>query len=288
MSNPAIMDDYNERQDGRRKRLEKRAEKLDEQSTEAYEKSIEALPDVPFGQPILVGHHSERRHRRAIERSDAHTRRSIELDRRADECREAAEVVGTGGISTVDPEALDKLHAELSDLEAAHEKRKAVNKIIQKHVPITDPDRAAAEIVSAGLLEAAEARAILGLLDMDKARAILGVDAPPSGCIGYPNYQLRNATAGMRRIKKRIAAIEALRAAPPVVHAGTGWLVRTRNGRIEIHFAASRTPEDMREILKRGAFRWSPRAECWVRKYTINARFAALREIIPAIEKVMQ
>jgi hypothetical protein len=33
-------------------------------------RSDEGATGIPFGQPILVGHHSERRHRRVIERVD--------------------------------------------------------------------------------------------------------------------------------------------------------------------------------------------------------------------------
>ena len=37
-----------------------------------------------MGQPILVGHHSERRHRRDLDRIDSHMRKSIEEDKKAD------------------------------------------------------------------------------------------------------------------------------------------------------------------------------------------------------------
>lgn len=273
---PAVMADYDERQAAREARLRKRAEKLESESVRAYEASREALPDVPFGQPILVGHHSERKHRRALERSDAHTRRSIELDREAEECRAHADAVGTGGISTNDPEAIDKLREELRELEAVHKKRKAVNRIIRKNLPITDYSAVAAEIVNAGLL--AE----------DEAREILDINAPPSGEIGYPEYMGRNALAKIRRLKQRIAGIEALRAAPPVEHRGRGWSVRTGGGQVQIHFAAGKPPEKIREILNRGAYKWSRYAGAWVRKYTIPARSATIREIIPAIEEAIK
>ena len=276
MSNPAVMDDYAERQEARERRLRKRAEKLEADSTESYEASIRALPNVPLGQPILVGHHSERKHRRALERSDAHTRRSIELDRAAEEYQAAAEAVGTGGISTVDPYAINKLQAKLQGLEAAHEKRKRVNRIIRKNLPITDSNAVADEIVNAKLL------------DENEAREILDIAAPPRGQIGYPDYQLRNATAEIRRLKQRIASIEALRAAPPVEHTGAGWSVRTKNGQLQISFEAGRPPEEIREILKRAAFKWSRYSEAWVRKYTLNARSVILREIIPQVEEAMQ
>lgn len=39
---------------------------------------------IPFGQPILVGHHSERRHRRDIERIDNNMRKSVEESEKAE------------------------------------------------------------------------------------------------------------------------------------------------------------------------------------------------------------
>ena len=68
-------------------------------SSEAYEASHAAVENIPFGQPILVGHHSENRHRRALKLQDSRMQKSIEEDQkaaywnsRADrvECREKA------------------------------------------------------------------------------------------------------------------------------------------------------------------------------------------------------
>jgi len=40
-----------------------------DRKTDAWARSRKATAGIPFGQPILVGHHSERRHRNAIEKS---------------------------------------------------------------------------------------------------------------------------------------------------------------------------------------------------------------------------
>jgi Domain of unknown function (DUF3560) len=49
---------------------------------------------IPMGQPVLVGHHSERRHRRDLDRIDRGMRRSIEEDRKAGDWSERAEAAG--------------------------------------------------------------------------------------------------------------------------------------------------------------------------------------------------
>lgn len=58
-------------------RAEDRADRYDDYGAnrtadaEAASKSVAAIADnIPFGQPVLVGHHSERRHRRDIKRMD--------------------------------------------------------------------------------------------------------------------------------------------------------------------------------------------------------------------------
>lgn len=46
-----------------------RSEKHEAEATAAFDASNNAVKDIPFGQPIIVGHYSERKHRRAIETS---------------------------------------------------------------------------------------------------------------------------------------------------------------------------------------------------------------------------
>ncbi|HRM75967.1 MAG TPA: DUF3560 domain-containing protein, partial [Paracoccus sp. (in: a-proteobacteria)] len=89
----------------RRDRLEAAADRAETRANAAYKRAdmSEASTGIPFGQPILVGHHSESRHRRAIERADNAMRKSVAEDKRARELRAKAASVGTGGISSEDP-----------------------------------------------------------------------------------------------------------------------------------------------------------------------------------------
>lgn len=76
---------YVEARGQRSEHLGERSERLAQQSTAEFEKSSAATAGIPFGQPILVGHHSERRHRRAIERSQAAADRGLEAHRASEE-----------------------------------------------------------------------------------------------------------------------------------------------------------------------------------------------------------
>jgi len=60
-------------------------------SDAAYETSRRIGDMIPLGQPILVGHHSERRHRRDIERIDNAMRRSVDEAKRSDYHADRAE-----------------------------------------------------------------------------------------------------------------------------------------------------------------------------------------------------
>jgi hypothetical protein len=49
---------------------------------------------IPMGQPILRGHHSERRHRRDLDRIDSRMRKSIEESRKSEYCAHKADSLG--------------------------------------------------------------------------------------------------------------------------------------------------------------------------------------------------
>jgi len=111
------MNAYEQKQQNRRERFEARAEKAEQASTAAWEASRRAVDGIVMGQPILVGHHSESRHRGALARSDRAMRKSCDESAKAKHYAEKAAAVGTGGISSDDPDALDKLRAELASVD---------------------------------------------------------------------------------------------------------------------------------------------------------------------------
>lgn len=74
-----------ERSEERAERLEARADRLGAAADAAYGAARQTMDMIPFGQPILVGHHSEGRHRRDLARIDRNIGKSVELGREADE-----------------------------------------------------------------------------------------------------------------------------------------------------------------------------------------------------------
>jgi Domain of unknown function (DUF3560) len=54
------MNAYEEKQEAKRERLLERSKKLRAESAAKFDAGTKALEAIPFGQPILIGHHSER------------------------------------------------------------------------------------------------------------------------------------------------------------------------------------------------------------------------------------
>jgi len=92
----------------------------------------DALSAIPFGQPILVGHHSERGDRAYRRRATGKIDRGYALTKKADEIARRAEAFGTCGISSDDPDAIDKLQEKLAILERQQEHSIASNKEARK------------------------------------------------------------------------------------------------------------------------------------------------------------
>jgi len=64
-------------------RFEARAEKKENESQSQYERSHNLVSVIPMGQPILIGHHSERGHRNLLKKADNAMRKSCEADEKA-------------------------------------------------------------------------------------------------------------------------------------------------------------------------------------------------------------
>jgi hypothetical protein len=72
---------------------------------------------IPFGQPILIGHHSQRRHERDIERIHNSMRKSIELSEKSEYYQNKVDnLLNPRAISSDNPNAITLLEAKLDIL----------------------------------------------------------------------------------------------------------------------------------------------------------------------------
>lgn len=118
--------DYLERQEYKKEMYQERAEKADKRSQSHYERHRDIASVIPMGQPILIGHHSEKRHRNDLKRIDNEMRKSIQESEKADYYRNKVDNIDNSKvISSDDPQAIEKLKARIEELEKAKEEVKA-------------------------------------------------------------------------------------------------------------------------------------------------------------------
>jgi hypothetical protein len=247
---------YEAKQDAKRARLEE-ASRRAEAEADALSSRARTMADViPLGQPILVGHHSEKRDRGYRAQISRTFERAHEAAQKAQALAARAEGVGTGGISSDDPEAVVKLREKLAGLEATQALMVAVNKEIRKGGP--------------GLQE----RLIgLGLSAMTADRIVMPDFA---GRVGVADYKLKNSGAEIRRVRRRIDELLVAARQPerePIV--GAGWRISEDrdDNRVAITFDAI-PGHEVRDRLKASGFKWSPSRGAWVRQLN-NAAWAA-------------
>lgn len=87
---------------------------------------------IPLGQPILIGHHSEKRHRRDLARINAKHDKARDESAKAEHYERKAESYGTHSISADDPDAIAKLQEKLARMETQREGIKAESKLARK------------------------------------------------------------------------------------------------------------------------------------------------------------
>ena len=186
------------------------------------------------GEPIKVGHHSERRHRRDIERSHALMGRAIERSREAERLQSLADRDPENlPISADDPDAVVKLRAKLAAMEARREEIKAANRRARK-----------------------------------------------AGTPAAPAYVLSNLGANIRRVRERIATLEAAAVAevPEDIEVGAFTLTWDREEN-RVRASGPRPAPEARKAAaaawKAGGFKWSRSACCWQRMASQRAWYAA-------------
>jgi len=79
-----------ERAGRRQEHLEVRAERLTGEAARRFDAAHSTLDGIPMGQPILVGHHSEGRHRRDIARAENNMRKGVDAHKEAEAAADAA------------------------------------------------------------------------------------------------------------------------------------------------------------------------------------------------------
>lgn len=218
---------------------------------------------IPFGQPILVGHHSEGRHRRDLDRIHNNMHKGFEEREKAQYwAGRAAAVANNTAIFKQDPEAVIKLNEKLEKAMEFQEKMKAANKALR-----AGDDEALKEL---GFKDAQ----IASLKEPDFA-----------GRVGFPSYAITNNGAEIRRIKQRIEAVRREQARPETEEVVGSVVVRENAdfGSIEITFPG-KPAQAIIDELKLNGFKWARSVGCWYTKQRTDYRLKIAKEIAAKAE----
>jgi len=265
------MNPYEAKLEARRDRLLERAAKHRHISEASFQRVHRIADNIPFGQPILVGHHSERHHRADIARIDSGMRKGIDEGKYADELQHRADTLGTHGVSSDDPEAVVKLKEQLDEAEKVQAVMKAANYIIRG---APKNELTAPKLTSLGVLGINEAR----------ARTLFTPDF--CGRIGFADYALTNNGANIRRLKTRIEELSKHddREAKETEYKGFKVVENPDVNRVQIVFPGKPSAE-VRGVCKRNGFHWSPSEGAWQRHLNNGGVWAA-KNVAEALGKV--
>ena len=260
--------DYEAKKAARRERYHELAAKARKEGNSRINQAKKMAELIPFGQPILVGHHSEGRDRRFRGRIHDNFGKGFALLEKAEHYQRKA-TTESRAISSDDPAAVKKLKEKLELLEKSQEMMKRGNAIIRKHQKAGyDTQRQA--LIDAGFNE-------------KTATEMLTPDF--CGRVGFPGYALTNNNSEIKRVKDRLAILEKQSARETRETEYNGFTVRedTEENRI-MFFFPGKPDTTTRDLLKSRAFKWSPRRGAWVRQWTGNAVYDA-REIIKKLQE---
>lgn len=251
---------YEEKKAARIERYRKLAEKNESASEQQFNRASEMASVIPFGQPILEGHHSEKRDRNYRGKINRLQDKAMESSSKAKYYEEKAAIAESNtAISSDDPQALTKLREKLDAMVELQDLMKAANKVI-KSKKLTD-DEKVQKLADHNIKDA-------------HARKLLLPDF--AGRIGFPQYRLTNNNQNMARVKERIQKLEKLEKMESREEVINGVRIYTNvaENRVQMFFPGK--PEEItRKALKGNGFRWSPSESAWQRQISNSAEYWA-------------
>lgn len=270
-------EDYQDRQDRKIEKYQDLAHAARQRANAVDESARSMASVIPFGQPILVGHHSEGRDRRYRAKIESKFRRAYEESSKADYWESRAQSAEENtSISSDDPDAVTKLAAKIEQLEEVIELWKAINKIARSRKSLDAyPESARAQDIQEefGFNE-------------DTAKGLVE-DAGWQGR-GIPAYRISNMRQNITRYKKRLEEMKARQQETEQekefeTTEGTVKIVyNVYENRAQIVFPGKPSAET-RTILKRQGLRWSPRQGAWQRQLNNQGKWAvktAVKQIL--------
>jgi hypothetical protein len=236
----------------RRERIEKRLERRREwadgaraKAASAHRAAYRAVDGIPPGQPILVGHHSERGHRRALERADQAMRRGIERGEMAARHSSKAANLERALERTVfsdDGDALEKLEERIAEREAERDRIKRYNATARKAAKKGEP-HGDLSILSEEQRE-----------DLATLLRVCPYQVRPGGA--FPAYKLSNLSGRIKADRDRMAQIKRQAERQAEAEEAGGVVVKRYGESAQVTFA-EKPERSVINALKAAGFFWN-------------------------------
>ena len=157
---------------------------------------------------------------------------------------------------------VERLQSKLDTLTELHEKMKAANKIVRSKKMSEE--------------EQIDGLVALGLNEKQAFEILKPTERWQS--VGFPTYQLQNNLAKIKDTQAAIERHKAMAEAEDKEIAFNGGRVVVCNSDERMRFYFDEIPSaEVRNLMKRNAFKWSPKNGAWQRQLTANCKFDTKR-----------
>jgi hypothetical protein len=230
-------------------RLERRREwalSRDRKASASFATAHNIVSRIPLGQPILVGHHSEKRHRAALDRMASNMDRGVESTRMAETHRSKAANIEHAldrSIFSDDRNAIEALQARITARRAECDRIVTLNKAIRKEF-------------KAGLRAGWMDR--IGATDDEKKAIVRNVTYGSRRDPMFPSYVTANKRNLIRADEQRLKDIERRAASMAEAEAAGGVSIKiVGDGAYAVVTFAEKPDRAILDALRSAFFHWS-------------------------------
>ena len=157
---------------------------------------------------------------------------------------------------------VERLQSKLDTLTELHEKMKAANKIVRSKKMSEE--------------EQIDGLVALGLNEKQAVEILKPTERWQS--VGFPTYQLQNNLAKIKATQAAIERHKAMAESEDKEITFNGGRVVVCNSDERMRFYFDEIPSvEVRNLMKRNAFKWSPKNGAWQRQLTSNCKFDTKR-----------
>lgn len=234
-----------------REKLEAKLEKREtwaasrrESAHAGFESAHKLVENIPLGQPILVGHHSEKAARNLYKRVEQKSLAACESLNMAEHHESKAEGIQRAldkNIFSDDEDALDRLQERIAELEKKQAAMVAVNKICRNK----KTDQAEKEKQIRESMPGIDEKTMHDLF-----HPMYSFEKP-----GFPSYSMSNNNANINRLKKRLVDVKRRQERKEMAEEN-GVSITGNETYVSVTFP-EKPAYDIIRALKDAGFRWS-------------------------------